>query len=238
MTEAIEQILNNGQVMGALNGIVPDGGPEILSPTPRSMRNGNNRPLISSRYSLTTPKTLRGAFVQGLETVNVVPNYRPTIPFRQVECGAFEALQRTLSRLVLNGLGDLEAAQQICLIQSASEFAKAAELDRIHAAASLRPNPLHNRSQRATDESRTRFSTYARHHENSCHQSTSIRVRSGGQRPCLIRPSTVSLLTIMIFPNLICLLPTSTTALPRPGTSTPSTIGVPASTSLATATMA
>ena len=64
------------------------------------------------------------------------------------------------------------------------------------------------------------------------------RVRSGGQSPCLIRPSTVSLLTIMIFLTLICLLSTSTTALPRPGISTPSTIGVPPSTSLATATMA
>ena len=64
------------------------------------------------------------------------------------------------------------------------------------------------------------------------------RVRSGGQSPWLIRPSTVSLLTIMIFLTLICLLSTSTTALPRPGISTPSTIGVPPSTSLATATMA
>ena len=61
---------------------------------------------------------------------------------------------------------------------------------------------------------------------------------SRGQRPCLIRPSTVSLLTIMIFSTLICLSSTSTTALPRPGISTPSTIGVPSSTSLATATMA
>ena len=78
----------------------------------------------------------------------------------------------------------------------------------------------------------------ARGHGNAARPGACPERDARSQSPPAIRPSTVSLLMRMILSTLICLPGTSTAALPRPGTSTPSVIGLPLSTSEATATIA